>query len=80
MNDELYFDYNASTPVDERVLEEALKWMRQGFANPSSSHPEGARAAAAIALAKERIAAVATSVTRTSSRPTRSSTWSRRIP
>ncbi len=57
MNDELYFDYNASTPVDERVLEEALKWMREGFANPSSSHPEGARAAAAIALAKERIAA-----------------------
>ena len=57
MNDELYFDYNASTPVDQRVLEEALKWMRESFANPSSSHPEGVRAAAAIALAKERIAA-----------------------
>lgn len=56
MNDELYFDYNGSTPVDERVLEAALAWMRDGYANASASHPEGRRAAAAIAKAREQIA------------------------
>ena len=57
MNDELYFDYNGSTPVDERVLADALAWMRQGYANASAAHPEGRRAASAIATARERIAA-----------------------
>src|SRR5687768_16187541 len=49
MSDPLYFDYNASTPVDPEVLEAALAWMRQGYANPGAAHPEGRRAAAAIA-------------------------------
>ena len=57
MSDELYFDTNGSTPVDERVLEAALAWMREGYANASASHPEGRRAAQAIARAREQIAA-----------------------
>ncbi|HTF91048.1 MAG TPA: cysteine desulfurase family protein [Planctomycetota bacterium] len=57
MKDELYFDVNGSTPVDERVLEAALGWMREGYANASASHPQGRRAAQAIARAREQIAA-----------------------
>jgi cysteine desulfurase len=57
VKDELYFDYNGSTPVDERVLADALPWMRDGYANASASHPEGRRAAAAIARARESVAA-----------------------
>jgi len=56
VSDDLYFDYNASTPVDEEVLAAALPWHTEGFANPSSSHPAGRRAAAAIAAARETIA------------------------
>lgn len=56
MRDELYFDYNASTPIDELVLEEALAWMRGGHGNASSPHPEGVRAAGAIQQARERVA------------------------
>ncbi|HUR28422.1 MAG TPA: cysteine desulfurase family protein [Planctomycetota bacterium] len=55
-SDELYFDVNGSTPVDERVLACALAWMRDGYANASAAHPEGKRAAAAIAHAREQIA------------------------
>ena len=52
-----YFDFNASTPVDEAVLAAALPWMREEFANASSAHPEGRRSAAAIADARAQIAA-----------------------
>src|SRR5688572_3854374 len=56
MSADLYFDYNASTPVDPAVAQAALAWMTTGFANPSGSHPDARRAAAAIARAREQIA------------------------
>lgn len=34
----LYFDYNSTTPVDPRVLETMLPYLKENFANPSSSH------------------------------------------
>jgi cysteine desulfurase len=34
----LYFDYNSTTPVDPRVLEAMLPYLKENFANPSSSH------------------------------------------
>ena len=56
VHDEKYFDYNASTPVDDAVLAAALRWMQEGFANPSSGHAAGRRAAEAILRAREHIA------------------------
>lgn len=34
----IYLDYNATTPVDERVLNEMLPFFSTGYANPSGSH------------------------------------------
>lgn len=34
----IYLDYNATTPVDERVLETMLPFFSQSYANPSGSH------------------------------------------
>ena len=41
MTETVYLDYNATTPVDPRVLEAMLPWLREGFGNPSSEHPLG---------------------------------------
>lgn len=51
-----YFDYAASTPVSNAVLEAMTPWMQDCFANPSSAHTEGVRAANAIKAVRERIA------------------------
>ncbi|WP_257088340.1 aminotransferase class V-fold PLP-dependent enzyme [Sphingobacterium sp. E70] len=34
----IYLDYNATTPVDERVLNEMLPFFSTEYANPSGSH------------------------------------------
>ncbi|ARA94705.1 IscS subfamily cysteine desulfurase [Rhodothermaceae bacterium RA] len=53
----LYFDYNATTPVDERVLERMVPYFTQHFGNPSSSaHPFGWVAAEAVRQAREEVA------------------------
>lgn len=53
----LYFDYNATTPVDERVLEAMLPFFREDFGNPSSrSHAFGWKAEAAVAVARQQVA------------------------
>lgn len=54
----LYLDHNATTPIEPRVLEAMLPWLREGYANPSSPHAEGARARAAIERAREQAAAL----------------------
>lgn len=53
----VYFDHNASTPVDEMVIERVVTAMRQLPGNPSAvDHPDGASASAAIESAREYIA------------------------
>ncbi|MCA3748744.1 MAG: cysteine desulfurase [Rubrobacter sp.] len=53
----IYLDYNATTPLDERVLEAMLPYLRERFGNPSSAaHPFGWEAAAAVDLAREELA------------------------
>lgn len=52
----IYLDYNATTPVDPRVLEEMLPWFSTYFGNASSDHTFGWQAAEAVELARERIA------------------------
>ena len=52
----IYLDYNATTPVDPRVLEEMLPWFSTHFGNTSSDHTFGWHAAEAVELAREQIA------------------------
>lgn len=52
----IYLDYNATTPVDEAVLEAMLPWFSERFANPSSrDYPLGQQAAKAVEFARERV-------------------------
>lgn len=51
-----YFDYAASTPVSQSVLEAMKPWVQSSFANPSSAHIEGKRSESVIQDAREKIA------------------------
>lgn len=55
MSDPVYLDYNATTPVDEQILEAMLPYLREHFGNPSSSHIYGQRAKQAVEQAREEI-------------------------
>ena len=56
-NDPVYLDHHATTPLDERVLEAMLPYLREEFGNAASrTHPHGWRAEAAVASARERLA------------------------
>jgi cysteine desulfurase len=56
-NQPIYLDYNATTPVDERVLEAMLPYFSQRFGNPASStHLFGWQAKEAVELGRERVA------------------------
>lgn len=53
-----YLDHNATTPLDERVLEAMLPHLRAGFGNPSSLHGFGRAARAALDRAREQVGAL----------------------
>ena len=53
----IYLDNNATTPLDERVLEAMLPYLKEDFGNPASTtHAFGWTAAAAVDLAREELA------------------------
>lgn len=54
----IYLDYAATTPLDERVLEVMLPWLRDGYGNPASEHALGRRARAAVEQARAQVAAL----------------------
>lgn len=54
----IYLDYNATTPVDPRVLEAMLPYLQSQFGNPSSQHGYGAPARVAVASAREGVASL----------------------
>lgn len=54
----IYLDYNATTPVDPRVLEAMLPYFWEQFGNPSSSHAYGLTTHAAIEQARGQVAAL----------------------
>jgi cysteine desulfurase len=56
--DHVYFDHNATTPVDERVLEAMLPYLRCDYGNASSRHELGTRARKAVDTAREHVAAL----------------------
>ena len=55
---EVYLDNNATTPVDEEVLDLFIETLRDNYGNPSSAHARGARARRALEQARERVAAL----------------------
>lgn len=58
MPEPLYLDHAASTPLDPEVLRTYTEALAH-FANPSSQHSLGRRAAEALSDARERVAALA---------------------
>lgn len=54
----VYLDYNATTPVDPEIAEAMLPYLTQRFGNPSSSHPYGTEARAAVEAARRQVAAL----------------------
>jgi len=55
----IYMDYGATTPVDPRVVEKMIPWLREHFGNPASrSHAWGWEAEKAVEHAREQVAAL----------------------
>jgi cysteine desulfurase len=54
----IYFDHNATTPVDERVTEAMLPYITTFYGNPSSLYKMGRIARSAIDTAREQVAAL----------------------
>ncbi len=55
----IYLDYGATTPVDPRVVDQMVPWLREHFGNPASrSHAWGWEAEAAVEKARENVAAL----------------------
>jgi cysteine desulfurase len=52
----VYFDHNATTPVDVAVLEAMLPYLGQRFGNASSRHDYGRSARRAVDEARQRVA------------------------
>jgi cysteine desulfurase len=56
MNNPIYLDYNATTPVAAEVLEAMLPYLVEHYGNPSSSHSYGKNAAEAVHEARASVA------------------------
>ncbi len=54
----IYLDYNATTPLDEKVKEAMLPFIGEVYGNPSSVHHVGQRARAALDESRERVSSV----------------------
>ena len=54
----VYLDHNATTPVDNRVVDAMVEALRGNFGNAASRHEIGARAEAAVQDARRSVAAL----------------------
>lgn len=52
----IYLDYNATTPIDPRVVDAMVPYLTTHFGNPSSSHAYARRARAAVEAARAQVA------------------------
>jgi cysteine desulfurase len=52
----IYFDNNATTPIDKRVLDAMLPFLTDNFANPSSTHHFGITTNEAVKEARTQVA------------------------
>ncbi len=55
-NGPIYFDYNATTPVDPEVADAMLPYLESHFGNPSSTHRYGHIAHEAVHKARQQVA------------------------
>ncbi|NBT35285.1 MAG: IscS subfamily cysteine desulfurase [Betaproteobacteria bacterium] len=59
MKQPIYLDYSATTPVDPRVVDRMIPFLREEFGNPASrSHAYGWSAEAAVEEARKQVAAL----------------------
>ena len=54
----VYADNNATTRVDDKVLEEMLPYFKEFYGNPSSIHSFGRQVSSKMDLARERVASI----------------------
>ena len=55
----VYMDYGATSPVDQRVVDAMIPWLREHFGNPASrSHAWGWEAEAIVEKSREQVAAL----------------------
>jgi cysteine desulfurase len=54
----IYLDHNATTPIDERVLDAMLPYLSSFYGNPSSLYRSGRAVRSAIETAREQVAAL----------------------
>ncbi|MHC4234713.1 MAG: cysteine desulfurase family protein, partial [Planctomycetota bacterium] len=52
----IYLDYNATTPLDPRVADAMIPYLREHHGNPSSSHALGRTVRAAVEKARRQVA------------------------
>ncbi|MBW6490251.1 MAG: selenide, water dikinase SelD [Lentimicrobium sp.] len=53
---QIYLDYNSTTPIDPRVADAMRPHIEEYFGNPSSSHLHGAKARLAVETARRQVA------------------------
>jgi cysteine desulfurase len=58
MDEWIYLDHNATTPLLPEVVDAMLPFLRQHFGNPSSDHALGRTARLAVATARDQVAAL----------------------
>jgi len=51
----IYLDYNATTPIDPRVLEEMMPYLSENYGNPSSIHSFGRKGKEALDKARDQV-------------------------
>lgn len=57
MSKQLYFDYAATTPLDDRVIEKMTTCLKEEFGNPASrSHAYGWKAEELVETARKQVA------------------------
>jgi cysteine desulfurase len=56
MKKPIYLDYNATTPIDPRVVAAMMPYLEACFGNPSSGHVYGREAKAAVEAARQEVA------------------------
>lgn len=54
----IYLDYQATTPLAPEALQAMLPWLQSQHANPHSAHAPGRAARAAVAVARDQVAAL----------------------
>lgn len=58
MSESVYLDYQATTPMAADIFAAMEPWLKDNFWNPHSAHTGGRKAAAAVEVAREQVAAL----------------------